>query len=103
MRNDKGTAEAVEEVAEPVLYNFPPYGYVRYQCPIDKQPMENQTRSFSHFGVGTFRCLGGHEWKHDADRLWTPAEESVLAQNLVEVGESLAQTGAAIDRLEAAS
>lgn len=91
----------VEGGGEPILFTFGPYGYVRYRCPLDQQPMENRTREFSTFGVGTFRCLGGHEWKHDTDRLWTREEEAALAQNLVEVGESLDQSRTALDRLEA--
>lgn len=68
------TTESVtveEGVEEPILFTFGPYGYVRYRCPLDGQPMENQTREFSTFGVGAFRCLGGHEWNHDSGRLWT--------------------------------
>jgi len=97
MRNDNAVTE--EGVEAPILYNFGPYGYIRYQCPLDRQPMENLTRPFSHFGAGEFRCLGGHEWTHDSGRLWTPAEEAALAQSLVEIGESLSQTEAALDRM----
>ena len=99
MQDTGNQAQVGEEV--PILFNFPPYGYKRFRCPADGQPLENRTREYSTFGVGTYRCLGGHEWTRDSDSLWTREEEDALSRQLAEMRTTLDTAAASLYHLEA--
>ena len=99
MQDTGNQAQVGEEV--PILFNFPPYGYIRFRCPTDGQPLENRTREYSTFGVGTYRCLGGHEWTRDSDNLWAREEEDALSRQLAEMRTTLDTAAASLYRLEA--
>ena len=45
----------------PVLMHVGRYMALRYVCPHDARPMENETSMFS-LNSGTYSCSGGHRW-----------------------------------------
>ena len=45
----------------PVLMHVGRYMALRYVCPHDERPMENETATFS-LKSGTYSCSGGHRW-----------------------------------------
>lgn len=45
----------------PVLMHVGRYKALRFVCPHDRRPMENESAPFS-LNSGTYSCSGGHQW-----------------------------------------
>lgn len=68
---EEGAVDAAADIPFPdwpMLMHVGRYHALRYVCPHDERPMENETSMFS-LRPGRYSCSGGHTWE-SAPGMW---------------------------------